>query len=108
MTSEARNHLLHVAAEAASAPAVKASAAGSGIVVSLDWMTSGPGLIALAGLSFTALTFAVNVWSVLRRERRAEQERREAAAINAAKLARLQAGMPLPAGVDSDRMGLES
>lgn len=107
MTTEARQHLLHVAAEAASAPAFKASAAGSSIVVSLDWLTSGPGLISLAGLCFTAGTFLVNLWATYRRERRAEQERREAAAINAAKLARLQAGLPSPHGVESDRMGLE-
>lgn len=106
MTADARHHLLQAAAEASSAPAVKASIAGSSIVISVDWFWSGPGIVAMLGLCFTAGTFLVNLWSTYQREKRAREERMEAAAINAAKLARLNAGMQIPPEVESNRMEL--
>lgn len=104
--NDPRHSFTQTIIEAASAPAVKASTTASSIVIGVDWLTSGPGLIAALGLAFTAGTFAVNLWSTWRRERRAEQERRELAAIHAAKLSRLLAGLPTPPGVESNRMDL--
>lgn len=106
VTREQLHQLSQAASEAVHAPAVKASAAGSTLVVGADWVSSGPGMVALAGLAFTAMTFAINVWSTYRKERRASEERREAAAINAAKLRRIEAGLP-PVATDSDNVPLE-
>lgn len=90
------HQLAQAAAEAASAPAVKMSATAATAAVSVDWFFSGPGMIALASLAFTAATFLINLLTAYRKEQRAEQERREQAAINAARLARLQAGLDVP------------
>jgi hypothetical protein len=84
---------LHAASEAATAPAVKMSAASATVAAGAGWWTPDPALIALLGLGFTAATFAVNLWFGLRRNIRAEAERAEAHEIHEIKLRRLQAGL---------------
>ncbi len=106
MSREQLHQVAQAAAEAAQAPAVKTSVAASSVVVGADWVSSGPGIVALLGLALTALTFLVNLWAAYRRDRRADQERAELAAINAAKLRRIELGLP-PVAVDSGSVPLE-
>jgi hypothetical protein len=88
--------LAQAASEAAHAPAVKFSAAASTVVVGTDWLTSGPGLVALVGVGLTAATFLVNLWSAYRRDKREQ-------ALAEAKLRALER-----AGADSDAAPLDA
>ena len=75
MTSRA--HLTHLAAsasEAASSPAVKVSAIGASITGVSDWLSTGPGIATLAGLLLTLASLLLQVWSVIRRDRRESRE----------------------------------
>lgn len=40
------------------------------MVVGSDWLSSGPGVIAVIGIALTAATFLVNVWAAWRRDKR--------------------------------------
>lgn len=110
MSREQLHQLAAAAAEALHAPAVKASGAVTGLAGAVTapavlqqpepatpWML----WIAAASLGFTALTFLVKTWQVYREDRRSDEARREAAALNAAKLRRLELGLPLPTGLES-------
>ncbi len=72
--SGSREQLANLAAEAASAPAVKASVLGTGIVGIGDWVSTGPGLATAIGLLITVASFGVQVWRV--RHERADAARR--------------------------------
>ncbi len=102
MTQDQLQQLAQAASEAAHAPAVKASAAASTVVLGADWISSGPGVIAMLGIAFTAATFLVNVWAAYRRDKREQ-------AIAAAKLHAIEeAGTdtdPLPLGPPMSRRG---
>lgn len=95
-----------VVAAAASAPdAVKgASTAGEALQHIVEWVLTGPGLVAVAGLVLTVLTFLfttiVNLWTAWKREQRAGE-------LHRLKVQRLSSGMPLPPGIESDRVDLD-
>jgi hypothetical protein len=72
--SEIRHHLTQAAAEAVSAPAFKATATGATITGIGDWLTTGPGLATAAGLILTLVSLLLQMWSVIRRDRREHRE----------------------------------
>ena len=72
--SELRAQLTQAATEAASAPAVKATALGAGITSFGDWLTTGPGIATAVGLLLTLASLALQMWSVIRRDRREQRE----------------------------------
>ena len=116
MNREQLHQVTAAASEALHAPAVKASGVVTGVAGAMTvppvmhqadsppWML----WIAAASLGFTALTFLVKAWQAYHDNRRADEARREAAAINAARLKRLEHGLPMPPGVDSDAVPLEA
>ena len=65
-----------MAAEAASSPATMLTGTGAVVTGLGEWALTGPGLATLCGSLLTVATFALNAWSIVRRERR-EQQRHE-------------------------------
>jgi len=96
MTQEDIHRLAQAASEAAHAPAVKLSVGASTAVVGADWLSSGPGLIALIGVALTAATFLVNVWASWRRDKREQM-------LAEAKLKAIQ-----QIGTDTDHLPLDA
>lgn len=72
--SELRMTLATAIAQAASSPAVKASAAGASLTGVGQWLTTGVGLATAAGLMLTLASLLLQVWSVIRRDRRESRE----------------------------------
>lgn len=70
MNQDDLHRLAQAASDAASAPAFKVSAVSTTAVLGADWFSSGPGMVAVAGLLLTAATFLVGVWAAWRRDRR--------------------------------------
>ncbi len=115
MNREQLHQIAAAASEALHAPAVKASGAMTGVAGAMTvppvlhaepatpWML----WIAVASLGFTALTFVVKAWQAYRDNKRADEARFEESAINAARLRRLEHGLPIPTGVDSGAIPLE-
>lgn len=72
--SELRHQLTQAAAEAASAPAVKTAALGAGLTGFGDWLTTGTGIATAIGLCLTLASLLLQMWSVIRRDRREQRE----------------------------------
>lgn len=100
MNQDDLHRLAQAASDAASAPAFKVSAVSTTAVLGVDWFSSGPGLVAVAGLLLTAATFLVGVWAAWRRDKR------EQALVDAKLRAIEQSGEdtdPLPLGPPMSR-----
>lgn len=96
MTQDDLHRLAQAASDAASAPAFKVSAVSTTAVLGADWFASGPGMVAVAGLTLTLLTFLVGAWAAWRRDRREEM-------VAEAKMRAIQ-----QAGTDTDPLPLDA
>ena len=96
MNQDDLHRLAQAASEAAHAPAVKLSVGTSTAVVGVDWLSSGPGMIAVIGVALTAATFLVNVWAAWRRDKREQM-------VAEAKLRAIE-----QAGTDTDPLPLDA
>jgi hypothetical protein len=96
MNDDTYQRLAQAASEAAHAPAVKLSVGASTVVVGSDWLSSGPGIIAVIGIALTAATFLVNVWAAWRRDAREQM-------VAEAKLRAIE-----HAGTDTDPLPLDA